>query len=92
MPRQPYKRSLSGGGGGGGANLRFPNRSALYKAKFNLLWQKSVGYARTRSPDLWIHRAVLYQYATNKALRSVVYLDGIKRKDCCAIHRFNTAP
>ena len=56
-PAVPYVR---------GANLRFLNRSAM--ARVLSLWrsiekkgQKIVGYARTRSPDLWIHRAVLYQ-------------------------------
>ena len=40
--------------------------SSIFMAK------KVVGYARTRSPNLSIQRPVLYQYATNKALRSVV--------------------
>ena len=37
-----------------------------------IMAKNTVGYARPRSPNLSIQRPVLYQYATNKALRSVV--------------------
>ena len=59
------------------ANLRFPTVQLWRVYKSMEVYREKLPKKSShspRTPDLWIHRAVLYQYATNKALCNVVYL------------------